>query len=420
MARKLHQLTALSAKNAPPGRHADGGGLYLAKDADGRSRWSFFFTAHGRRREMGLGPYPTIPLADARAAAALARQQVAAGLDPIVERDRAAAEAAAASAAVANLEKPARPTFGQVADELLRSKTAEFRNEKHRAQWKMTLQKYAKPLHRMPVDEITTKDVLSVLSPIWTKIPETASRLRGRIERVLAAAKAKGLRSGENPAAWRDNLKELLPARQKLTRGHHAALPFEKVPEFMAALRQRPGLDARALEFCILTAARSGEVLGASWTEIDLGKAVWTVPALRMKAGKEHRVPLTDRVIAILREVEPLRRDDGYVFPGRKDGRPLSGMAMEMLLRRMEVEVTVHGFRSSFRDWAGEVTHFPREVAEAALAHVISNKAEAAYRRGDALEKRRVMMEAWAAYCEPLEPASTVVPFTARGGGGAA
>ncbi len=419
MSRKLHQLTALSAKNAPSGRHADGGGLYLAKDTDGRSRWLFFFTIGGRRREMGLGPFPTVSLAVARAAAALARQQVASGLDPIVERDRAVAEAAAASAAKATPEKSSKPTFGQVADEFLRSKTAEFRNDKHRAQWKMTLQKYAKPLHRMPVDAITTKDVLAVLSPIWLKIPETASRLRGRIERVLAAAKAKGLRSGENPAAWRDNLKELLPARQKLTRGHHAALPFERVPEFVAALRRRPGLDARALEFCILTAARSGEVLGASWSEIDIDKAVWTVPARRMKAGKEHRVPLTERAVAILREIEPLRREDDYVFPGRKVGRPLSSMAMEMLLRRMEVAVTVHGFRSSFRDWAGEATNFPREVAEAALAHVISNKTEAAYRRGDALEKRRAMMAAWAAYCEPREPGSTVVSFGTRAVGAA-
>jgi integrase len=261
------------------------------------------------------------------------------------------------------------------------------------------------------LDEITTDNVLGVLKPIWLTKPETASRLRGRIERVLDAAKAKGLRHGENPARWRGHLDHLLPKRQKLSRGHHAAMPYKDVPAFLERLRGLGGLSALALEFCILGAARSGEVFGAKWDEIDLDRKVWTVPAERMKSGREHRVPLTDRILAIIETVEPLRRTEhgDFIFPGQKRGRPLSSMALEMQLRRMKIEnSTVHGFRSSFRDWAGEETHFPREMAEAALAHVVGDNTERAYRRGDALERRRELMEAWMRYCAG-EPAGEVV-----------
>ena len=267
----------------------------------------------------------------------------------------------------------------------------------------MTLQRYCAPLRSRPVDEIDTAAVLEVLKPLWASVPETASRLRGRIETVLDAARARGLigQHEANPARWRGHLDKLLPKRQKLTRGHHAAMPFADVPEFMARLRKRDAVAALALEFTILTAARTGEVLGARWDEIDFKQAVWTVPAARMKGGRAHRVALSGRALAVLKKLDAARTGE-FVFPGQRPGKPLSGMAMEMILRRMKAEgVTVHGFRSSFRDWCGEVSTFPREVAEAALAHVAGDATERAYRRGDALEKRRALMEAWATYCEP-------------------
>jgi len=274
-----------------------------------------------------------------------------------------------------------------------------WRNAKHASQWEMTLREYAAPLRRLPVDKISTDDVVSVLKPLWNDKPETASRLRGRIERVLDAAKAQGLRSGENPARWRGHLDQLLPRRQRFTRGHHAAMPYAAVPAFLHDLRARQATAALALEFAVLTAARSGEVLGGRWDEVDLDRAIWTVPASRMKAGREHRVPLSKRAMEILKAIHECRNGD-YVFPGQKPGKPLSVMALEMVLRRMKIDdVTVHGFRSSFRDWAAECTNFPNEVCEAALAHVIGNKAEAAYRRGDLFDKRRKLVDAWAAYC---------------------
>jgi integrase len=387
MARQTQRLSARGvASLSLPGRHADGNGLYLVVDKAGAKRWVFLFRFEGRLREMGLGGLSSVPLSRARELATDARTVLATGQNPIDARkiDRAI------------------PTFGACADQLLESMSSEWRNAKHRAQWKMTLEEYAKPLRGKPVDEITTEDVLKVLKPIWTEKPETASRLRGRIERVLDAAKALGHRSGENPALWRGHLKNLLPRRQKLTRGHHAAMPYDEVAKFCRDLQGREAVASQALRFCILTAARSGEVLGARWEEVDLKKGVWTVPAARMKAAREHRVPLTESAKSILVELAEARTDrqrTDYVFPGQKRGAPLSGMAMAMILRRMKVTgVTVHGFRSSFRDWAGECTTFPREVAEAALAHTIGDETERAYRRGDALEKRRKLMDAWAAY----------------------
>jgi integrase len=299
--------------------------------------------------------------------------------------------------------KVGRPTFGQVADDFLAAKQTEWRNAKHRAQWEMTLRRYCMPLRSRPVDMIDTAAVLEVLQAIWGRVPETASRLRGRIETILDAARARGLigHHEANPARWRGHLDKLLPKRQKLTRGHHAAMPFADVPQFVTDLRQRDALAALALEFTILTAARTSETLGARWDEINFEHRIWTVPAVRMKGGRAHRVPLSGRALAILTALDTARTGE-YVFPGQRPDKPLSGMAMEMMLRRMKLDgVTVHGFRSSFRDWCGEVSTFPREVAEAALAHVAGDQTERAYRRGDALEKRRALMEAWAAYCEP-------------------
>jgi integrase len=341
----------------------------------------------GRSQEMGLGG-SDVSLAMARKRAADARRVLTAGQNPID---------------AARLAKVARPTFGQVADEFLAAKVSEWRNNKHRAQWNMTLEKYAAPLRARPVNEIDTAAVLEVLQPLWSSIPETASRLRGRIETVLDAARARGLigQHEANPARWRGHLDKLLPKRQKLTRGHHAAMPFADVPAFLAQLRDRESVAALALEFTILTAARTSETLGAKWTEINLARKLWTVPAVRMKGGREHRVALSNRATAILEALAAARTGE-YVFPGQRLGKPLSSMAMEMVLRRTKAHgVTVHGFRSSFRDWCGEVSTFPRELAEAALAHVAGDQTERAYRRGDALEKRRALMEAWAAYCEP-------------------
>ena len=335
---------------------------------------------------------PASPLAEAREKAASARRKIAQGLNPIDERKRTGGV----------------PTFGEVADDVRGALSEGFRNEKHKAQWKSTLETYAAPLRGTPVDLIATDDVLTVLKPIWTTKAETASRVRGRIERILDAAKARGFRHGENPARWRGHLDHLLARPSKLARGHHAAMPYEDVAAFTAKLRKREATSALALELCILTAARTGEILGMRWLEIDLDKRIWTVPANRMKAGREHRIPLSPRALAILRTLEKMKAGE-FVFPGQARNKPLSLKAMELVLRRMKVEdATVHGFRSSFRDWAGNVSNFPREITETALAHVIGDKAEQAYRRSDALEKRRKLMDAWATYCEPKTSANVV------------
>jgi integrase len=386
------KLTARKVETAKPGKYSDGGNLYLIVSETGARKWVLRFTWRGRAKEMGLGSASSVPLADAREKAAGARRKIAQGLNPIDERKR----------------DGGIPTFGEMADDVRETLSAGFRNEKHKAQWKSTLETYASPLRAKPVDTIATDDVLAVLKPIWTMKAETASRLRGRIEKVLDAAKAKGFRDGENPARWRGHLDHLLPRPSKLARGHHAAMPYEHVAPFIAKLRERDATSALALELCILTAARSGEILGMRWSEVDLNRKIWTVPADRMKAGREHRVPLSPRAFAILRKLEKLKTGE-FVFPGQTRNKPLSNMAMEMVLRRMKIEnATVHGFRSSFRDWAGNVTSFPREVTETALAHVIGDKAEQAYRRSDALDKRRKLMDAWAAYCEPNATANVV------------
>jgi integrase len=394
-------LTARKVETAKPGKYSDGGNLYLIVSETGARKWVLRFTWRGKAKEMGLGSAATVPLADAREKAASARRKIAKGLNPIDERNR----------------DGGIPTFGEMADDVRETLSAGFRNEKHKAQWKSTLETYAAPLRVKPVDTIGTDDVLAVLKPIWTTKAETASRVRGRIEKVLDAAKAKGFREGENPARWRGHLDHLLPRPSKLVRGHHAAMPYDDVAAFIAKLRKREATAAMALELCILTAARSGEILGMTWSEVDLIRNIWTVPAERMKAGREHRVPLSPRAVTILRQLEKLQAGD-LVFPGQARGKSLSNMAMEMVLRRMEIDdATVHGFRSSFRDWAGNVSNFPREVTETALAHVIGDKAEQAYRRSDALDKRRKLMDAWAAYCEPrsVETSSTCLESNFRG-----
>ncbi len=389
----VSKLTARKVETAKLGKYSDGGNLYLIVSATGSRKWVLRFTWRGHAKEMGLGSASTVPLADAREKAASARRKIAQGLNPIDERKR----------------DGGIPTFGEVADDVREALSAGFRNEKHKAQWKSTLETYAAPLRAKPVDTVATDDVLSVLKPIWASKAETASRVRGRIEKVLDAAKAKGFRNGENPARWRGHLDHLLPRPLKLARGHHAAMPYEDVAAFITKLREREALGALALELCILTAARSGEILGMKWAEIDFGKKIWTVPANRMKAGREHRVPLSVRAIAILRKLEKLKLAE-FVFPGQARNKPLSNMAMVMVLRRMKIEdATVHGFRSSFRDWAGNVSNFPREIVETALAHVVGDKAEQAYRRSDALEKRRKLMDAWAAYSTAHTSAQNVV-----------
>jgi integrase len=385
MARSIGNLSAISIeKRKKVGRHSDGGGLYLNIAAAGTKSWVFMWAAHKKRREMGLGPFPAVSLKAARDKAARCRTLVESGLDPINERNR-------------EMEK----TFAECVDLYIGAMESTWRNEKHRYQWKQTLTNYCPTIRPKPVAAITTQDVLETLKPIWTTKGETASRLRGRIELVLDFAKAKGWRDGDNPARWRGHLKNILPARKKLSRGHLAAMDYRDVRAFMARIRKAEAMAARALEFTILTAGRTSEVLKATWPEIDLKRKIWTIPKERMKAAEEHAVPLSEAALKILRRLQKTRVSD-YIFPGQKHDRPLSSMAMEMLLRRMKVtDATVHGFRSSFRDWCGDETMFPRELAEAALAHKVGDEVERAYRRSKAIEKRRSLMEAWAAYCEP-------------------
>ncbi len=329
------------------------------------------------------------------------------GRSPTERHRQAADELAAAQAA-----RIACITFKAVAKDHITANEESWRNAKHRQQWQNTLATYVYPvIGEVPVAEIGTAHVLQILEPIWRAKAETASRVRGRIETILDAAKARGYREGENPARWRGHIAQILPARARLTRGHHKAMGYENIPEFVSKLRERNATAALALEFAILTAARTGEVIGATWSEVDLDKAVWTIPAKRMKAGKEHRIPLSPRAVAILEGVQPLNkldRTDAPIFPSTKGGK-LSGMAMSMLLRRMKLDVTVHGFRSGFRDWSAECTSYAHEVCEMALAHVIGNKAEAAYRRGDLFEKRRRLMADWAVYCASNGAAGAMV-----------
>ena len=394
MGRGLNRLSAVSvAARKKPGYYADGGCLYLRVAPGGTKGWIFRFAQGGKTRDAGLGSYPAVSLVKAREGAERFRRLVAAGIDPIEAR-REEREAATISA-----EKAI--TFEQCAKAFIASHEVGWRNDKHRQQWKSTLQTYCYPIFgSSPVAAIDTELVLRVLESVWSSKPETASRVRQRIERVLSWAKVRGYREGENPAAWRGHLDHLLPSKAKVRRvEHHAALPYRDVPAFMAVLREETSITARALEFLILTTTRTGETLGARWEEIDLRERMWTVPAARMKAAKAHRVPLSPRAFTVLSEMTALRQSE-FVFPGAKPGRPLSQMVLLMLLRRMGFgHVTAHGFRSSFRDWTAECTSSPREVAEMALAHTVPDAVEAAYRRGDLFEKRRKLMVSWASYC---------------------
>lgn len=392
----INRLSARSVLAAKTGLHCDGLGLYLRVDKAGSKRWIFLFQWRGKRSEMGLGSANTVGLAEARQHAADARKTVAAGINPIVSRKHDRREGV---------------KFGEFADQLIISLSPNWKNAKHLAQWKHSLEVDAKALRDLPLDQVTTDDVVAVLAAIWLTKPETASRCRGRIERVLDAARARGLRVGENPARWKGHLDNLLSAPKKLTRGHHPAMAISNLHDFLAAVRMRKAVSARALELTILTALRTSEVTGARWQEFDLDAALWTVPASRMKRKVEHRVPLSPPALAILverrnaalavtgKELDPT----AYVFtnPG---GKPFSNMAMLMLLRRMNVsDVVVHGFRSTFRDWAGEETDFAREITEQALSHQVGSNVERAYRRGDSLQKRRVLMDAWANFCTPAK-----------------
>lgn len=399
MARAFNVLTARTVEAATTaGRLHDGGGLYLRVKPSGARSWSFRWKRNGQLNELAIGPYPAVSLAAARSKAAGFRETLAMGGNPRAER-----------------EPSTEPTFGECADKFLEAKEGGWSNAKHRQQWRNTLATYCKPIWKRRVAEIELPDVLGVLQPIWTKRPETASRLRGRIEKVLSYAQTHGWRSGGNPAVWRGNLENVLIKPKKLVRGHHAAMAYADVPAFLDRLKGHDALAARALEFLILTASRSSEVLQAQWNEIDLERGVWTLPAKRMKARKEHRVPLTGEVIAILQPLHEARTNE-WVFPGQKPNRPLSGMAMEMLLRRMKVtDATVHGFRSSFRDWAGDCTSFPREIAEAALAHKVGDSTEQAYRRSDALDKRRQLMQSWADHCAAYVVESNVISLALEG-----
>lgn len=405
MARETARLSAVIVPKLKAGMHADGGGLYLQVKGGART-WVFRFMLHRRARDMGLGPLHTVSLAEARDKARECRKLLLEGIDPI--------EARKARQAEQRLAEATAMTFRECAEAYIAAHEASWKNPKHAKQWPSTLETYVyRVFGSLPVQAIDVGLVMKVLEPIWQAKPETASRVRGRIEAVLDWAKARGYRNGENPAQWRGHLDNLLPARSKVRKvEHHPALAYAEMGDFIAGLRKQGGVAARALEFLILTASRTGEVIGARWDEFDLGAEMWTVPADRMKAGKDHRVPLSARALAIIEEMKAARFDGNeFVFPGGRAGKPLSNMAMLKLLSRMgRDDLTAHGFRSSFRDWAAECTSFPQEVAEMALAHTVSDKVEAAYRRGDMVQKRRELMDAWARYCE-TQAGENIIPL---------
>jgi integrase len=409
--RGIYRLTGSSVRRVEPGLYADGGGLYLqvteAKGGGVNRSWLFRYkVGKDRDRWMGLGPTHTVSLAEAREHALQCRKARLAGIDPINQREeRRAAEVAASAKAI---------TFAEATDSYVRHHAASWRNLKHAAQWPASLRKYVFPtLGSLPVSAIDTPLVLKALRPVWERIPETANRIRGRIEAVLDWCGAAGYRQGENPARWVGLIEHCLPLPSKAKPSVHlAAMACAELAAFMAELRGQQGTAACALEFAILTAARSGEVFGARWSEIE--GHVWTIPAERMKSGREHQVPLSKRAIEIVEQMRAQRSGD-LVFPGRDGSKPLGQTGLRHVLKQLgRRDVTAHGFRSAFRDWAGDHTAFPREVAEAALAHVVGDKAEQAYRRGSALEKRRRLMQAWADFCARPVVEGEVVPLRAR------
>lgn len=390
-----------------PGRYGDGGGLFLQVTTSGTKSWIYRWERDGRERMMGLGPETDVTLDEARDLARDMRRAVRAGRDPIADR-RAERERLKAEASRLLLFRDAAQTYFDAHE-------VKWTNTKARGNFLSRLKAYAFPqIGGLPVAEITTADVLRCIEPIWHTKTETASRVRMSIEKVLAWATVKGYRQGDNPARWMGHLKEALPAPGDIAPDkHHAALPFKDLPAFFGSVATMGGMAALALRFLILTAARTGEIIGATWDEIDLEKAVWTIPADRMKARRDHRVPLSAAAVTLLKTV-PRERGNAHLFAGQYKRTPLSNMAMAVLLKRMErTDITVHGFRSTFRDWAGDHTEFPREVVEAALAHRVGDATEQAYRRSDALERRRVLMEAWADYCHGKAAAPNVLQLRA-------
>lgn len=383
-------LTAIQIPELEPGFHPEGTvtGLYLRATPKGAKSWILRIVINGRRRDMGLGGYPAVTLADVRKAARKAREAVASGVDPVADKQ------------ARRMAYKAIPSFQWCAEQTIAAKRPEWKSAKHAAQWTSTLASDAYPvIGKIPVDQIELSHLLDVLAPIWTVKNESATRLRARLEAVLSWATASGYRRGDNPARWKGNLDAVLAKPSKVAKvSHHKALPIDDMHGFVASLRLQQGMAARALEFLILTAARSGEVRGATWQEIDLYGAVWTVPSERMKANKEHRVPLSARAIAILKAL-PRMAGSELVFPAPRGGM-LSDMTISAVMRRMQVDAVPHGFRSTFRDWCSERTNYPRDVAEMALAHTISNKVEAAYRRGDLFAKRTHLMNDWGAFTD--------------------
>jgi integrase len=381
----IHRLSALKVKNAKPGKYGDGGGLWLYVKKDGRKTWVFKYTANGKRREMGLGPVHTVSLAIAREKSAACRLTVLNGGDPIEDRHK---------------DQRGTMTFETAADAYINMHKSGWTNARQESIWRRSLEDYAYPvIGQRDVTKIDTDDILKILQDPWSTKTETATRVRSRIERVLDWCTSGGYRSGPNPARWKGHLSNLLPspARVKTSR-HFPALPWQELPGFMTELRQRKGVAAQALTFLILTAARSGEVRGMSWDELDLDDAIWVVPAERIKMKREHRVPLTASAIDVLMDMRQ-HGQSGLVFPSVQNGKQMSDMTLSAVLKRMDrKDITVHGFRSTFKDWASESTAYPDDVSEMALAHAVKNKVVAAYKRGDLFEKRRRLMSDWASY----------------------
>jgi integrase len=394
-----NRLRAIDLPRLSVGYHHDGGGLYLdcRSGRGGMTRvWVLRYTRNGKARTMGLGPLHTRTLAEARQRALAARKLLLDGIDPLDARE--------AGRATERVAKATTITFQRAAEAYIEAHSAGWRSSASLGQWQGSLRDYAYPvLGPLPVAAIDTALVMQAIEPIWRTKTETASRVRGRIESILDWATARGYRSGENPAKWKGHLENLLPARGKVARVEHfPALPYGELPPFMVELRAQEGVAAKALEFAILCAARSGEVLGCCWSEINTGERLWTIPAERMKAGKEHRVPLSDAALAIIEHQSTIGSASAHVFPGSRSGSPMDRIAFFRLLQRMGREVTAHGFRSSFMDWAMEQTNFPAEMRDMALAHTVADKVEAAYRRGDMFDRRREMMAAWAGFCNGL------------------
>lgn len=393
MAKQISRLNALKVQaTSKPGKHADGNGLYLQVSKQGTKSWIFRYMLHGKPREMGLGPTTVINLTEARAKAIDCKKLLLDGVDPIGQRNQTKKQKL--------IDQLRTITFDECAKAYISAHQHVWKNQKHISQWENTIATHASPvIGGLPVTAIDTTLVMKVIEPIWQSTPETASRLRNRIELVISWATARGYRVGENPARWKGHLDQLLPSRSRVQKvKHHSALPILEMPKFMKMLRKEKHISAYALEFLILTATRTSEVLNATWDEVDIEKAIWIIPASRMKASREHRIPLSPRAIELLSKLKEVQSSN-YIFGSYRKGKPMSNMALLVYIKRKGFSITVHGFRSTFRDWASEYTNVTREVAEAALAHTLKNKVEAAYRRGDLFLKRKVLMNDWARFC---------------------